>query len=64
MPLLACQNCGASVEPDQRFCAECGNPLAMGCPSCGTSIKPGQRFCGNCGMRLDGTAPGGPAAGL
>ena len=56
MALLSCHNCGADAGPEQRFCGDCGSPLASGCPSCGASNPPGQRFCGTCGTRLDGAA--------
>jgi sec-independent protein translocase protein TatA len=25
-----CSSCGATVEPDAKFCAKCGNPLGSG----------------------------------
>jgi class 3 adenylate cyclase/tetratricopeptide (TPR) repeat protein len=62
MALLTCHSCGAAAGPDQRFCGDCGTPLASGCPNCGTTNPPGQRFCGTCGTRLDGAAAPAPVA--
>src|SRR3990172_5518037 len=30
---LACSSCGASNEPGERFCGECGQPLTASAPS-------------------------------
>jgi class 3 adenylate cyclase/predicted ATPase len=54
---INCTTCGAAASADQRFCGDCGAPVASGCPSCGASNAPGQRFCGTCGTKLDGAAP-------
>ncbi len=63
MALQTCTACGAQATVGQRFCGDCGAPLASGCPNCGASNPPGQRFCGECGTRLDGaTATAGPAS--
>src|SRR5215210_5002175 len=47
-----CPKCGNENPPGQRFCGECGNPMAALCASCGASNPPGQRFCGTCGAQL------------
>src|SRR5439155_19305963 len=47
-----CRSCGAQNAPGQKFCGECGTPLASLCPSCGTQNAPGQKFCGECGAAL------------
>jgi class 3 adenylate cyclase/tetratricopeptide (TPR) repeat protein len=59
----ACSNCGAEIEPGQKFCAECGTPLAAVCPSCAQPIQPGQKFCAECGAPL-GAAAATPVAGV
>lgn len=45
-----CPKCGAAVDPDARFCEECGTPLsACECVSCGSVIEPGYAVCPHCG---------------
>jgi len=51
-----CPVCGAANPAGQRFCGECGSPLASGCPACGAPIPPGQKFCGECGTLVSGSA--------
>jgi RNA polymerase subunit RPABC4/transcription elongation factor Spt4 len=48
----ACGNCGAGVQPDDRFCPKCGAPQALACPHCGRPAQAGDVFCGGCGQRL------------
>jgi class 3 adenylate cyclase/tetratricopeptide (TPR) repeat protein len=52
----ACSNCGAEIGPAQKFCAECGTPLAAVCPSCAQPVQPGQKFCAECGTPLGSAA--------
>jgi predicted ATPase/class 3 adenylate cyclase len=40
------------VAPGQKFCGECGSPVAIRCSACGTENAPGQKFCGECGTAL------------
>ena len=49
---MRCPSCGHDNPVGQRFCGECGTPLAALCSSCGASNPPGQRFCGECGTPL------------
>jgi Uncharacterized protein conserved in bacteria len=61
----SCGNCGASLEPDDKFCQICGIPVdaydttntqcpsgttpAMTCSRCGAVLSPNDRFCQMCG---------------
>ena len=47
-----CPQCGGAVSPGQKFCANCGNPLARTCPACNASVDQNARFCPNCGQKL------------
>jgi len=54
-----CPQCGASNEPDAKFCINCGAELAvpekpevMVCPECGAENKPEAKFCFQCGAEL------------
>jgi membrane protease subunit (stomatin/prohibitin family) len=50
-----CTECGGyTVNPNAKFCPECGKPLAKAgcCPKCGAKIKDGAKFCGECGTKL------------
>jgi RNA polymerase subunit RPABC4/transcription elongation factor Spt4 len=52
---VQCRTCKAMVEPGQKFCGECGAPMAAAKPSCrqcGTEAPPGKKFCAECGARL------------
>ena len=59
--MSACAACGADAPPGQRFCGQCGAPLARMCPACGSENPPDHRFCGSCGIAL--SAGAGPPAG-
>jgi class 3 adenylate cyclase len=47
-----CSSCRASIQAGQRFCQQCGAPLALRCAYCGRSSPSGDKFCGHCGRRL------------
>ena len=50
-----CQNCGAALEPNARFCAACGTPVAR-CANCGATLVSGAAFCAECGTPVQGAA--------
>jgi predicted amidophosphoribosyltransferase len=55
---MECANCSANVNTGERFCAECGHPVAAApamvkpeiCPRCGAERKPDESFCSECGQ--------------
>jgi class 3 adenylate cyclase/predicted ATPase len=55
--------CGHANPIGQKFCGECGAPLALACPACATLNPPGQKFCGECGAALGPAAPAAAAGG-
>ena len=54
-----CPSCGFAVSEGAKFCASCGERLAISCPSCGAHVPAGARFCPECGTGL--AASVGPA---
>jgi len=49
-----CEECGASMEAGQRFCAKCGKPAKSdSCPSCGKKVRAVDLFCSSCGSGLE-----------
>jgi RNA polymerase subunit RPABC4/transcription elongation factor Spt4 len=53
--VVACSNCGASVDRASKFCPECGQPLktTLTCPKCGHESPRGTKFCAECGTKLE-----------
>jgi len=48
-----CPNCGTSIDPNAKFCSECGAPqTASFCPNCGKQVRPQDKFCTSCGHAL------------
>jgi membrane protease subunit (stomatin/prohibitin family) len=47
-----CPGCGKPVSPEDRFCQECGKPLATACPTCAKPVAAGARFCPACGEKM------------
>lgn len=47
-----CENCGAELRNDSKFCQECGHNVEETCPNCGESIEESENFCENCGTNL------------
>jgi adenylate cyclase len=54
---MHCARCRHDNPAGQKFCGECGAPLAAVCSACGASNPPGQKFCGECGTALGAAAP-------
>jgi class 3 adenylate cyclase/tetratricopeptide (TPR) repeat protein len=55
---VTCANCGAANPAGQRFCGNCGHPLAVACGTCGADNPASNRFCGTCGSALGQQGPG------
>ena len=49
---MECPSCGSANQDANRFCGDCGAPLAQHCRACGRESPPGKRFCGDCGAPL------------
>jgi class 3 adenylate cyclase/predicted ATPase len=52
---MRCARCSADNPDDARFCAQCGQRLALSCPACSHEVGAADRFCSHCGTRLDET---------
>lgn len=54
--MKVCNFCGAPLDDDALFCANCGKKLenlGKRCPKCGTVVMDDSVFCAKCGARLD-----------
>ncbi len=51
-----CVNCGAGLEPTDRFCAACGLHASSACPQCHKLLDSADKFCSSCGTQLAITA--------
>lgn len=53
---LTCPKCGALLQNNARFCAECGEKVVLNneivCPNCGKKVLKG-KFCPECGCKLE-----------
>lgn len=56
-----CAACGAQALSSERFCGQCGAPLARVCPACGAENPADHRFCGSCGTALTASVSPSPA---
>jgi len=65
---MFCNNCGAKVDENARFCGECGSKIAIPdaseatevlinspaiCRNCGAELNPNGLFCGECGTPVN-----------
>lgn len=68
--LNQCPACGASCDPGDAFCDNCGSKLGAEtlappsaesttrCPACGGDVRAGKTFCRHCGASVAGAAAG------
>ena len=49
-----CENCGAKVRKNAKFCPECGDELVKHCPKCKVEVPKNAKFCPECGEPLKG----------
>ncbi len=58
--LQQCTSCQQSLQPDDAFCRNCGQPVAQAqpeptnlkCPQCGHATVATDAFCANCGTKI------------
>lgn len=53
---MNCNNCGSSLNKDDKFCKVCGTfvtPDLSKCSECGSRINEDDKFCGSCGHRIN-----------
>lgn len=53
-----CNNCGAQIADDSRFCTSCGAKNANTCRQCGEELKEGAKFCVGCGAMVEESSQG------
>ena len=56
-----CPACHSALEPNARFCGECGYTLPQripACPTCSAPLEASAKFCGECGLELTGPVAG------
>ena len=51
-PLEKCPKCKTKLEPNARFCPECGFRLIVKCEKCGIEYPLGTKFCKQCGKAV------------
>src|SRR5262249_39448851 len=49
---VQCPQCQTDNKIGRKFCAVCGQMLALTCPQCAFVNEPDDRFCGGCGQAL------------
>jgi Double zinc ribbon len=49
---MRCMKCGTESRTGRKFCANCGNALAVHCPKCAAENEPLSKFCEDCGAAL------------
>ena len=58
---MTCSACGHDNPEHAKFCAECGQGLALRCPSCDAELIAGSRFCNQCGATISASPAGASA---
>ena len=53
---MRCPQCHTENRVGRKFCAACGQALALTCLACGFVNDPGDQFCGGCGQALTAIA--------
>lgn len=56
LPAGVCPLCRQPVDPDDRFCADCGAMLSRFCRTCGAQRDPEDTSCARCGAALEAEA--------
>lgn len=59
---MRCNNCGAELQDNAKFCTSCGSKVEnvgpqagpRHCPNCGSQLAGDASFCTNCGQRVGG----------
>lgn len=55
---MYCENCGASLRENAKFCDQCGTQVDAGaetkkyCSNCHAELEPGALFCPECGYQV------------
>ena len=64
MPEMKCKKCGNPLEPNVKFCPNCGTAqevqhtaIKIFCEDCGKEIPQGSKMCPNCGCPVPQIAP-------
>lgn len=52
LSIKLCPKCNNKVNPNSRFCDECGNALYKKCPSCETENDFDAKYCQSCGKKI------------
>jgi curli biogenesis system outer membrane secretion channel CsgG len=57
LAVKTCQECGAVVPEEARFCPQCGKPVGpppgeARCEKCGEKLPPAAKFCPHCGAKV------------
>lgn len=50
--LSKCPKCKVKLEPNAKFCADCGYKLIIECSKCEIEYPVGTKFCKQCGDEL------------
>jgi Flp pilus assembly protein TadD/uncharacterized OB-fold protein len=57
---MRCGKCGTAIEPTERFCSNCGEPVVVTvpkansfCMECGCKLAETEKFCSECGSAVE-----------